>query len=192
MSASVAAQVLALESMNIAQLRVRWNEVFGQETKQRNRRYLIKRLAWKLQEDQLPRLTADQEARVAAYQREYESMQPEEWFPRAGRRSAKNPSGATRQLARDPRLPPAGAVVQRRYKGQDVVVKIIDTGFEFEGRAYRSLSAIAREVTGTTWNGYAFFKLDETKEVCGRRIAHQSGRQPKTAGHTITYLEEEP
>ena len=80
---SVAAQVRALEDMNVAQLRVRWKEEFGEETKQRHRRYLIKRLAWKLQVDQLPKLTPDQEARVQEYMREYEAMPPEKWFPNA-------------------------------------------------------------------------------------------------------------
>ena len=46
-------------------------------------------------------------------------------------------------------------------------MKVLDEGFEFEGRRYRSLSAIAGEITGTKWNGYLFFGLTEKKN--GRR-----------------------
>ncbi len=48
-------------------------------------------------------------------------------------------------------------ILAREYQGRDIVVKVLDNGFEFEGRRYRSLSAIAREVTGTKWNGFLFF-----------------------------------
>ncbi|MEZ4387210.1 MAG: DUF2924 domain-containing protein [Candidatus Krumholzibacteriia bacterium] len=160
MSASIAAQVLALESMNVAQLRVRWNKVFGEETKQRHRRYLIRRLAWKLQEDQLPKLTPEQEARVAEYQREYEAMPPEKWFPNAGRgrkaRAAQKPPGSPQNR----RLPKPGSLITRDWKGRQVAVKVLDKGFEYQGRVYRSLSGVAREVTGTSWNGWKFFGVD--------------------------------
>ena len=63
-AASVAAQVTALQSMTVAELRVKWREVFGQETKQRHRIYLWKRLARQLQKDQLPRLTPEEEATI--------------------------------------------------------------------------------------------------------------------------------
>jgi hypothetical protein len=60
-------------------------------------------------------------------------------------------------LGNDPRLPRTGGFLTRRYKGTDIVVKVREEGFEYEGRLYRSLSAIAREVTGTKWNGFLFF-----------------------------------
>jgi hypothetical protein len=60
---------------------------------------------------------------------------------------------------RDPRLPPAGSLLQRVYRGQTVEVKVLDDGFEYQGRPYTSLSAIAARVTGTRWNGYGFFGL---------------------------------
>ena len=57
----------------------------------------------------------------------------------------------------DPRLPAAGGVVERRYKGRDIVVNVREEGFEYDGKLYKSLSAIAREVTGSKWNGFLFF-----------------------------------
>ena len=53
----------------------------------------------------------------------------------------------------------AGTLLKRRYKGQTVQVRVLAQGFEFDGEAYRSLSAVARKVTGAHWNGYHFFGL---------------------------------
>jgi hypothetical protein len=61
--------------------------------------------------------------------------------------------------ATDPRLPAPGTVLVREYKDRSVVVKVRLDGFEYDGRIYRSLSAIAQEVTGTKWNGFLFFQI---------------------------------
>jgi hypothetical protein len=61
--------------------------------------------------------------------------------------------------ARDPRLPKPGVILSRAFKGRQIVVTVLDTGFSFEGREYKPLSAIAAEVTGTRWNGFQFFGL---------------------------------
>ena len=160
MGISIAAQVKALDGMTVAQLRERWLEVFGEETKQRHRRYLIKRLAWKLQEDQLPKLTPEQEERGAEYRREYEAMPPEKWFPRAGKKGASRAPQKPRSSVRGRRLPRPGSLLTRTFKGRELTVKILDPGFEYNGRVYRSLSGVAREITGTSWNGWKFFGLD--------------------------------
>jgi len=60
----------------------------------------------------------------------------------------------------DARLPMPGSLIVKKYKDRTLVVKVLDDGFEFEGRRFTSLSAIAGEVTGTRWNGFAFFGLD--------------------------------
>ena len=61
---------------------------------------------------------------------------------------------------RDGRLPMPGSLIVRKYKDRTLVVKVLDSGFEFEGRRFTSLSAIACEITGARWNGFAFFGLD--------------------------------
>jgi hypothetical protein len=63
-------------------------------------------------------------------------------------------------VPRDPRIPPAGKELTREYKGHQVRVVVLETGFEYRGRQYESLSAIASQVTGTRWNGFAFFRLN--------------------------------
>ena len=59
----------------------------------------------------------------------------------------------------DARLPPPGNHVERQYKGRMIRVVVLQEGFEFEGRRYRSLSAIAKEVSGSHCNGFLFFRL---------------------------------
>lgn len=159
MQSAVTTEVLRLQSMDIHELRARWKEVFGQETKQRNRVYLIKRLAWKLQEDRFGKLTPEQEARVAEYRREIEALPPEKWFPgsKANREAAIREK--LRPGLRDRRVPLPGSVLTRTWKGNEVVVKVLESGFEFDGRMFRSLSAVAHEVTGTSWNGFTFFAV---------------------------------
>lgn len=159
MQSAVTTEILRLQGMTIYQLRERWKEVFGQETKQRHRIYLIKRLAWKLQEDRFGKLTPEQEARVAEYRREIEALPPEKWFPNSKANKAAAAREKLRPGLRDRRLPLPGSVLTREWKGNEVVVKVLESGFEYEGRVFRSLSAVAREVTGTSWNGWLFFGI---------------------------------
>jgi len=158
---SVAAQVHALSGMTVNELREKWQEIFGEPTQQRHRVYMIKRLAWKLQEDQLPKLTPEQEARIAEHRRELEALPPTAWFPGAGRRKRAPVAPQVRPRAGlSHRALSAGTVLTRAYKGREIAVKVLDSGrFEYEGRVYRSLSAIATEAAGSNWNGWVFFGL---------------------------------
>ncbi|MBL9086778.1 MAG: DUF2924 domain-containing protein [Planctomycetia bacterium] len=60
---------------------------------------------------------------------------------------------------RDPRLPKTGTVLTRVFNGKEIRVEVLDAGFKFDGETWRSLSAIARKVSGTSWNGFLFFNL---------------------------------
>ncbi|MGD1097598.1 MAG: DUF2924 domain-containing protein [Bryobacteraceae bacterium] len=59
--------------------------------------------------------------------------------------------------AHDSRLPMPGSILVKEHRGQTLVVRVLDTGFEYNGRRFASLSAIAKEITGTKWNGFLFF-----------------------------------
>jgi hypothetical protein len=63
----------------------------------------------------------------------------------------------------DPRLPMPGSVIVKEYRGRTLLVHVLDTHFEYDGRRFHSLSAIAREITGTKWNGFVFFGLSKGK-----------------------------
>jgi hypothetical protein len=52
-----------------------------------------------------------------------------------------------------------GAVLTREYRGRTIAVTVLDEGFECEGTVYRSLTAVAKAVTGSHWNGYLFFGI---------------------------------
>lgn len=64
----------------------------------------------------------------------------------------------------DARLPMPGSLIVKKYNGRTLVVKVLDEAFEYEGRRFTSLSAIAGEITGTRWNGFAFFGLAKESE----------------------------
>lgn len=154
--ASVIAQIRALQRMSLPQLQQKWVEVFGEETKQRDRDQMWRRLALKLQEDLLGSLSTEDRATVERYREEFRRTPPEKWFPgaRHNRKRKARPSPS-----RDSRLPGPGSAIRRVYRGHEIVVKVLDKGFEYNGSVYRSLSAVAYEVTGTRWNGYLFFGL---------------------------------
>jgi len=68
-------------------------------------------------------------------------------------------SQGSKARIRDRRLPIPGTVISKVYKGTIIDVKVLDKGFEYDGKTYRTLSAIAGDVTGQHWNGYLFFGL---------------------------------
>ena len=61
--------------------------------------------------------------------------------------------------SRDRRLPIPGTIITKEYKGKVLEVKILEAGFEYCGKIYKTLTAIAKDVTGAHWNGYLFFNL---------------------------------
>jgi hypothetical protein len=58
-------------------------------------------------------------------------------------------------------LQPAGTALERIYRGQILRVTVLANGFDYHGKHYASLSAIAHRVTGTRWNGFHFFGLKQ-------------------------------
>lgn len=76
-----------------------------------------------------------------------------------GGRSNAPARSAGQPARRDIRLPKPGDVLSRYYKGREITVRVLKSGFEYEGRRFRSLSAIAKAVTGAHWNGLLFFGI---------------------------------
>jgi hypothetical protein len=64
------------------------------------------------------------------------------------------------RVASDPRLPSPGTQVTRKYKGRTLVVTVLPDGFEYDGERYKSLSAVAKAITGSHMNGFRFFGLE--------------------------------
>jgi hypothetical protein len=62
---------------------------------------------------------------------------------------------------RDARLPPPGTELVRRFRGREHRVIVHEADFEYDGRRWTSLSALARHITGSPWNGMTFFGLGQ-------------------------------
>jgi len=165
MAPAVLAAIDELRSSNVIVLRKKYQEVFGQESKSSNKKFLFRRVAWRLQADAEGGLSERARRRAAEIvdDSDLRTRAPKELLPR------EVPANTTRAVARsqpqrDWRLPPAGTLLTRRLRDRQIIVKVLADGFEFDSRRYRSLSAIAREVTGTRWNGLLFFRLTERRD----------------------------
>ena|SRR6266436_6578843 len=158
--ASVTDEILALQKMTVGELRVRWRELYGEDTRSCNRVYLWRRLAWRVQELAYGGLSERAKARIAELSKDDDlrMLPPRYWQPPAGK-AGHLAQETPRQPLRDPRLPKPGSTLSRRYRGNEIRVLVLENGFEYEGRHYASLSALAREVTGQRWNGLLFFGL---------------------------------
>jgi hypothetical protein len=164
--ASVTAQIQALRQMRVAELRVKWRELFGEDSRSNNRDFLWRRLAWRVQELAYGGLSERAKARITELSKEVDIrfLPPRGWKEALEATMSARPVVAPRPAVgsgpiRDTRLPKPGTVLSRPYRGHDIRVTVLEKGFECQGRPYRSLSAIAREVTGQRWNGMLFFGL---------------------------------
>jgi hypothetical protein len=155
---TIAREINALERLAVSELLRRYEDVFGEPVRSRNRRYLIRRIAWKLQAD------AEGGLSVRALGRAAELANPSDARvtpPRTkSATSAPPPVVNAARAPSDPRLPVAGAVITRRYKGRTLSVVVRSDGFEFDGERFGSLSAVAKAITGSHMNGYRFFGLE--------------------------------
>jgi hypothetical protein len=141
MTDTVLARLAALKNQPITNLKQQWRDLFETEPPPYNRRFLEHRLAYRIQE-------------LA-----YGGLKPETL--KCLRELAENLDGGDparrRQPAKD--RPIAGTRLIREYQGIEHCVTVRDDDFEYQGRPYKSLSAIARAITGTRWNGLLFFGL---------------------------------
>ena len=161
MKLNVTKEVAALKRLTMQDLRAKYAEVFGEATPSGNRAWLVKRVIWRLQalaEGDLSE-RARQRAAELADDAELRVISPRP--PRQPKPSVTPTPTAAAPAAPRSRAggPMPGAVLTRSYKGERLEVRVLAAGFEFEGTVYRSLSAVAKAITGTHWNGRLFFGL---------------------------------
>ena len=149
--ASVRGALAGLTTMTVGELAERYREVFGTPSRSRNKGYLRKHIAWRLQE----RIEGGLSERALDRIRELAPQAPVRWRRPSGKRDQTQASGAPE--VRDPRLPPVGSVLTRLHDGVEHKVWVRAGGFDYNGQRHRSLSKIARLITGKSWNGYLFF-----------------------------------
>jgi Protein of unknown function (DUF2924) len=160
MSPDTKVKLAELSELTIGQLAAKYEKLFGEKCRSRNRRYVYRRVAWKMQADDEGGLS--ERAILRATVIAGESLL--RVTPPKARKSKKEVPASTPENW-DPRNPPPGQVIERRYKGRLVIVTVLTDGFEFEGERYKSLTAVARAITGSHCNGFHFFKLDQKREV---------------------------
>jgi len=170
--------LMQIENLRRASLKVlhdKYREVFEEEPRSRHREHLFRRLAWQMQAraegdlSQRARNRAQQIARDA----DLRMIAPPEFLNTGGRRLRTASSDANRR-ADDYRLPSPGTILTRDWNGRTLLVEVLANGFRFENKQYASLSAIATAVTGTRWNGFAFFGLKG-------RVKKERGRTKRRA-----------
>jgi len=149
-----------LRQATVTQLRARYLELFGKPSRSNHKQFLFRRVAWRLQALAYGELSeqARQRARALAQDVELRIKAPAHLVA-AAHQLLQPTLGSRRKPDRDERLPGPGSVLRREYKGQLVVVQVLPDGFQYQDRFFKSLSAIARQATGTPWNGYEFFRL---------------------------------
>jgi hypothetical protein len=161
----VARALVELERMDLPSLRLLHLDLFGEAARSKNPAFLRKKLAFRIQERVEGGLAPWAQARI-------QELAPQDLTAaRAAHRKgsggrATRPQGAAvaaPAATRDPRLPQAGTVLLREYRGFAHEVEVLEEGFTYRGRRYTSLSTLAREITGTPWNGFAFFGLKAGK-----------------------------
>ncbi len=162
MKLNLAEELAAMERMTVGQLQDRYLEVFGEPVRSRHRQYLIRRIAWRLQANAEGGLSERARRRAEELANDADvRVTPPRWAPVG---DVVRP-GTTAKLVRvgamsDPRVPGPGSQITRKYKGKTITVTILDNGFEYLGERYRSLSAVAKAITGSHMNGFRFFALE--------------------------------
>ena len=172
-------QLAALETMNVPALAEKYRELYGEPTRSRNRAYLKKRLAWRIEANFQGDLSQGAIARI----QQLGDQLPERWQMRLGQ-PASEPAAASDAATklgaalstattepRDPRVPPVGTVVRRVFDGKTHEVTVCVEGFEYEGRRYKTLSAIANQIAGSRWNGFLFFGLKKRGDATSEESA---------------------
>ena len=155
MPADLATEIAALPRLRVSELRAKFASVFGEPTPSHNKVWLVKRIAWRLQALAEGGLSERARRRAAELVQEADlrlSAPPDGPAP-------SEPPALVRWPV-DARLPRPGTILTRRYKGRTLQVEVLEHGWAYDGQVYRSLSAVAKAVTGSHCNGFLFFRLN--------------------------------
>lgn len=162
MQVNVGKEVAAMQRMTMKELRARYAEAFGETTNANNKAWLLKRIAWRLQALAEGDLSERARRRAAELANDADlRLSPPRGKPSD---SAADRTVTAPFEAGNGRLPMPGTIITRDYKGKKLEVKVLPMGFEFEGEVFKSLSALAKAITGQHCNGYAFFRLGKDGE----------------------------
>ena len=144
--ASVVMQLTALKRLTVVELKTKWESLFGAPAPNNSRSYLELRLGYRIQELTLGGLSRETRRTL--------DLLADEIDGKIGRKA----------IIADSRNPVVGTRLVREWDGVEHTVTVMKDGFDWQGRKFKSLSAVAKAITGTQWNGYRFFGLREARK----------------------------
>ena len=153
-------ELAALQRLGTKDLQARYAEVYGEPTRSHHKQWLVKRIIWRMQAN------AEGDLSERARRRAMELAQGADvrtTIPKPPKSIATAPTHTvTAKLpqSQDARLPVPGTLITRDYKGESLRVTVLPDCFEYQGEVYKSLSAVAKAITGSHCNGYHFFRLN--------------------------------
>jgi len=150
-------EVAALQQMTTGEVRGRYAEVFHEEPRSRHKAYLIRKIAWRMQAN----AEGDLSERARRRAEELADDADVRTTPPRHARPVTTSRGQSVKIVAelDPRLPTPGTSLTRRYKGRTLEVRVLPDGLEYDGQRFKTLSAIAKTITGSHCNGFRFFNL---------------------------------
>lgn len=145
-------EIMALKNAPAEELQKRYKELYGEDASGTHKTYLWRKIAYKLQEQKHGSLSAKARGKLKGLIDEFDPINNKALRP-------DTPMVSQQASVKDKRLPIPGTALTKEYKGTNYQVKVLEKGFEYNGNIYKTLSAIAKEITGAHWNGYLFFNL---------------------------------
>lgn len=152
MKEAIPSQITAFKNAPAEELLKRYKELYGEDAAGTHKTYLWRKIAYKLQELEYGELSVKGKNRLKAFIEEYDPINNKALRP-------DKPITNQPLPAKDKRLPIPGTVITKEYKGASYRVKVLEKGFEHNGKIYKTLSSIAKQITRAHWNGYLFFNL---------------------------------
>ncbi len=156
------AELHRLRGLTVNELQDEYFKEIGRGTNGRNKEWLVRKVFYAVQE-RLEGRTLSAETRTIIVKLSGDVTVRTRHGRSQDLRDLGSPKKSYRPV-RDPRLPPSGTHLERVYKGKSYKVLVLEHGFEFAGQVYRGLSGVARAITGRSWNGFVFFKLNKETE----------------------------
>jgi len=156
MHVNVAKELAVLKAMRVAKLRARYAQVFGEETRIGSKTLLVKRIIWGLQASAEGDLSERARLRAEELAQDANLRLLPAREKRAGSTSAQKNGKVNGAI--ESHLPLPGTILTRWYKGKMLCVQVLRHGFEFDGQIYKSLSAVAKAITGSHTSGFLFFR----------------------------------
>ena len=152
-------EIEQLRGATVRELRAKYCALFGQPSHSNHKQFLFRRVAWRLQALAYGDLSDEARRQALALAQDADlRIKAPRHLVGTHQQLLQPTVKSRRKPGRDQRLPEPGSILRREFKDQMVVVQVLEHGFQYQDRFYKSLSAIARQVTGTHWNGYTFFE----------------------------------